>query len=270
MSPEKQIQTLREEIRRHDHAYYTLAKPAISDQKYDQLLRELIELENAHPEFFDPNSPSQRVGAQAIDKFKSMEHRVPMMSIDNTYDEGDFRAFDHRVREMLDVATVIYTTEPKVDGVACSLRYEKGELIYALTRGDGKRGDDITHNVRTIRTVPMHLQGKPPPVLEVRGEVFMENSTFQKINLERAEKGEETFANPRNFTAGTLKQLDPTNARERNLKFAAHGFGEVVGFDDDSYFDRLNSLKQFGIPLNEHVARVNGVEEAWKAIEDFA
>ncbi|MFT3787762.1 MAG: NAD-dependent DNA ligase LigA [Tepidisphaeraceae bacterium] len=269
------IHALRDDIRTHDYAYYTLAKPTISDQAYDALMRELIELEKEHPDLVTPDSPSARVGGEPIDKFKSIEHSQPMMSVDNTYNEEDFRAFDERVRKALDIEVVCYSIEPKIDGVACSLRYEAGTLVYAATRGDGRRGDDITHNVRTIRSVPLtlHASGKKttiPDVLEVRGEVFMDNATFQKINLRQAELGKETFANPRNFTAGTLKQLDPAIARQRHLRFAAHGLGEFAGIEAASYFELMQRLHTLGIPLPENQQRVEGADAAWNVIQKFA
>ncbi len=273
MTAQQQIDKLRDEIRQHDYAYYTLAQPTISDFDYDKLMRQVIELETRHPELKTIDSPSARVGGEAIDKFKSIEHREPMMSIDNTYNEEEFRAFDERVREKLEVDSVKYVLEPKIDGVALSIRYEEGKLIHAVTRGDGRRGDDVTHNVRTIKSIPLVLHAKKGatvlPVLEVRGEVFMTNETFLKINQQQIEQGEETYANPRNFTAGTLKQLDPKITASRNLQFRAHGFGELVGVNSDSYFELMKSFQQMGIPLPEDVKQVDGVEAAWKGIEAF-
>ena len=309
MSVPQKINDLRDEIRKHDRAYYQLAKPTISDQAYDALMRELIELESAHPDLKTSDSPSQRVGGEPIDRFTSIEHGVPMMSIDNTYDEADFRAFDAGVCKRLGVDEVTYVVEPKIDGVACSLRYEDGMLIHAATRGDGRRGDDITANARTIRAVPLKLErnaklitaehpagAKPvhgrssktthdvgelfaapaavspkiPNVVEIRGEVFMDQATFQRINAIQIEKGEEPWANPRNFTAGTLKQLDPKVTALRKLRFAAHGIGELAGMGEaDSYFDLMRVLNSFGIPVPEHTARVVGVEAAWNAIVQF-
>ena len=294
---EAQIGHLRDEIRKHDRAYYVAAKPTISDPDYDALMKRLIDLEQAHPEFASPDSPTARVGGDLIDAFAKVEHAQRMMSIDNTYDEAEFRAFDARVRERLGVDVVTYVVEPKVDGVALSIRYEAGALKYAATRGDGLRGDDVTPNVRTIRDVPLALHEpatleKPkaakqivtgenlfarpagelrgiPAVIEVRGEVFMTNATFAKINEAQVAAGEETYANPRNFTAGTLKQLDPKVTASRQLKFVAHGYGELVGVEIDSYFDLMRSLATLGVVLPANVQRVEGADAAWAVIERF-
>ena len=196
-----------------------------------------------------------------------------MMSIDNTYDADELRAFDTRVRKGLDGAQPKYVLEPKVDGVAVSLRYESGRLILAATRGDGARGDDITANAKTIRPIPLLLKDHKhlPRILEVRGEVYMTNEQFQKINKKREEAGEELFANPRNFTAGTLKQLDPKITASRNLKFVSHGLGEVdPPFKLDSYFEILDLLKHFGLPTNEQTNLVDNIDEAVEDIEAFA
>jgi DNA ligase (NAD+) len=196
-----------------------------------------------------------------------------MMSIDNTYSADELRAFDERVRKGLAGAQPKYVLEPKVDGVAVSLRYEDGRLALAATRGDGARGDDITANARTIRPIPLTLKKSKnlPDVLEVRGEVYMTNAQFQKINKQREEAGEELFANPRNFTAGTLKQLDPKITAARNLQFVAHGLGQIdPPFEEDSYFEMLSHLKQFGLPINEQTNLVKTIDEAIEDIEAFA
>jgi DNA ligase (NAD+) len=254
----------------HNYSYYVLAKPTISDTEYDRLMSELIDIEAKHPELRTPQSPTVRVGGEPIDKFSAIEHRVPMMSIDNTYSREEFLAFDQRMRETLDVAQVAYSVEPKIDGVACSIRYEKGVLIHAATRGDGRRGDDVTANVKTIKSVPLSLRGDNlPKILEVRGEIYMDNATFARINQEQVDAGEETFANPRNFTAGTLKQLDPKITARRNLRFAAHGLGEFTDFGFDSYVDITKQLLQLGLPLAEGVRRCDGADQTWLAIEAF-
>jgi DNA ligase (NAD+) len=301
-SPAERVEQLRTELRAHDHAYYVLAKPSVSDRAYDALMRELVDLERAHPDLRTLDSPTQRVGGDPIDRFRAVEHALPMMSVDNTYNEDEFRAFDERVRKLLDVTEVTYSAEPKIDGVACNLRYENGVLVRAVTRGDGRRGDDITANVKTIRSVPLVLQqgsgvrgqgsGKKKPgesgslfsslnpepsslnpttVLEIRGEVYMDNATFQAINLKQVELGEEVYANPRNFTAGTLKQLDPKVTAQRKLRFAAHGLGEIVGVDvPDSYVDFMQLVRAMGVPMPQHQQKLVGVDAAWKAIEAFA
>jgi DNA ligase (NAD+) len=268
-SIEQRIARLREQINHHNHLYYVLAKPAISDREYDRLMAELVALEQQRPDLVTPDSPSQRVGGEPIKGFRTVMHAEPMMSIDNSYDANDLRAFDQRVREKLNGKQPAYVLEPKIDGVAVSLRYERGSLVLAATRGDGARGDDITHNVRTIRAVPLTLRGKPPEVLEVRGEVFMDNATFQRINREQEQAGKETFANPRNFTAGTLKQLDPRIAASRNLRFVAHGLGQTSEPLADSYWRSLEKLRDFGLPTAEHAERVANIDEAIVVIERF-
>ncbi len=271
-SVEKKIHKLRAELDRHNHLYHVEAKPVVTDQEYDRLMRELIELEAAHPEFASEESPSQRIGGAPIDGFRTVEHAVRMMSIDNTYDETEVRAFDERVKKALADEKYAYVVEPKIDGVAVSLRYESGRLALAATRGDGRRGDDITANVRTIRPIPLKLvDGKDVPrVLEVRGEVFMDNAEFQRINRAREEAGEETFANPRNFTAGTLKQLDPKITASRRLRFAAHGLGATEPQMCDSYWDCLTMIRSFGIPIPEQTRRAKDIDEVIRIIEEFA
>jgi len=270
-SPENRAAELRRALDEHNHNYYVLARPTISDGEFDRLLSELAALENAHPELRSADSPTQRIGGEAIGSFSTIEHRVPMMSIDNTYGREEFFAFDNRVRQMLDVATIAYSVEPKVDGVACSIRYEKGQLVHAVTRGDGRRGDDVTANVRTIKSVPLKLRGATVPnILEVRGEVFMDDKTFAAINLKQVEEGEETYANPRNFTAGTLKQLDPKVTASRGLRFIVHGFGEFVGLEGESYVDVMAAVKELGLPVTPTLRRCGDAQVAWAAVEQFA
>jgi DNA ligase (NAD+) len=271
-SAKKRIEKFRDEINRHNYQYHVLAKPTITDQEFDRLMRELIDLETQHPELLSPDSPSQRIGGEPVEGWHTVEHAVRMMSIDNTYNEEELRAFDDRVRRGLGEEKFSYVVEPKVDGVAVSLRYENGRLTVAATRGDGRRGDDITVNVRTIRSVPLVLhEGKNiPRVLEVRGEIYMENSVFQAINKKRQEAGEETFANPRNFTAGTLKQLDPKITAWRKLRFVAHGLGQIEPLPCDSYWDCMHILQKLGFPLPEDFERFKDIDAAIKKIEAFA
>jgi len=264
------INRLREEIRGHDYLYFVQNKPDISDRDYDALMRELIELESKHPELASADSPSQRVGGAALDEFRSVEHAVPMMSIDNTYDEPEVRAFDQRVKKALDGQAVAYVVEEKVDGVAVSLRYEKGVFVQAATRGDGKRGDEITANVRTIASVPSRLRGKPPAVMEARGEIFMTNAELARINQVREEAAEETFANPRNATAGTLKLLDPKIVAQRRLRLIAHGAGQVEPMPVKSYWQWTRLVREWGLPTAQHTARVQSIEEVIRHIEEFA
>lgn len=269
-SAEQRIKKLRQELERHNYLYYQ-GTPEISDREFDALMKELIDLEKAHPEFYSADSPTQRVGGEPIEGFKTVEHAVPMMSIDNTYDESEVRAFDARVRKGLGGdEKVQYVVEPKVDGVAASVRFEDGLLVLAATRGDGRRGDDITSNVRTIKSVPLRLHGEGTPrVLEVRGEIFMPSAEFQRINKEREKAGEEIFKNPRNLTVGALKQLDSRITASRNLRFVAHGMGEVVGLEPESYWDWLKLLKKWHLPVNEQTTRAESIDEAIDAIEKF-
>ncbi|HEY8666393.1 MAG TPA: NAD-dependent DNA ligase LigA [Tepidisphaeraceae bacterium] len=269
---QQRIGKLRAEINDHNHLYYIDAKPEISDQEYDALMRELIELETAHPELLTADSPSQRVGGAPIEGFATVVHAAPMMSIDNTYNEEDLRKFDDRVRRGLDGQQPAYVVEPKVDGVAATVRYEQGVMVLAATRGDGRRGDDITNNVRTIRSVPLRLHGDGgvPRVVEVRGEIYMPNSEFQRVNKELAAAGEEPLKNPRNATTGTLKALDPKFTASRRLRFVAHGAGEVIEMPVDSYWDWMRLIKKWGLPVAEHTDRCKDIDEVLEAINKFA
>ena len=269
---EQRIGKLREELHRHNHLYYVEATPLISDLEYDKLMHELIDLETEHPELVTPDSPSQRIGGQPIEGFKTVEHAAPMMSIDNTYDEAEVRRFDERVRKGVGGENVEYVLEPKVDGVAVSLRYEKGMLVLAATRGDGRRGDDITANARTIRNIPLrlHADGEVPAVLEVRGEIYMPNAEFQRLNKQREAEGEAVFANPRNATAGTLKQLDSRNVAQRKLRFVAHGLGQVEPLPVESYWTWLTFLKKWGLPAGEQTSHAKNADEVIQRIEAFA
>ncbi|HDZ20018.1 hypothetical protein LCGC14_0335370 [marine sediment metagenome] len=230
MDDAKRIEQLRSELRRHDRLYYVEAAPEISDRQYDELLAELTSLEGRHRDLVTPDSPTQRVGGEPIESFETVTHALAMLSIDNTYSADDVREFDKRVRKALGGRPFSYLVDPKVDGVAVSLRYESGLLVLAVTRGDGVRGDDITANARTIRAIPLALEGEGiPEVIEVRGEVYWPRSRFAATNARRREQGLDTFANPRNGAAGTLKQLDSAVVAERGLAFLAHGFGEMSG-----------------------------------------
>jgi DNA ligase (NAD+) len=218
---------LAEEIRRHDRAYYVEAKPVISDRDYDRLYHELLDLEKQFPELAASDSPSQRVGGAPLSEFQSVRHAVPMMSLENTYSQEEVRDFVKRVQKLLPGEKLEWVVEPKVDGLAVSLRYENGMFTTGATRGDGTNGDDITANLKTIRSVPLRLGGKAPEILEVRGEVFMTKAGFEKLNAERKSAGEEIFANPRNAAAGSLKQLDPKIVAKRPLDTVIYGIGEA-------------------------------------------
>ena len=250
----QRIERLREQIRHHDHLYYVEARTEISDRAYDELLDELRLLEAGHPELVTPDSPTLRVAGAAIEGFEHVTHTVPMRSVDNTYDEAQLRAFDERVRKGLDGEDYRYFVDPKIDGVAVSLRYERGLLVLGATRGDGTTGDDVTHNVRTLRSVPLRLNDGDdvPDVLEVRGEVVWPTEDFQRYNAQRAEAGEATFANPRNATAGSLKQLDPRNLSGRGLQFVAHGFGQIEPLRFATAGALMEALARWGVPVSPY------------------
>lgn len=261
-SIEQRIEQLRREIGGHDHAYYVLGEPRITDREYDEVLAELRRLEEQRPELITPDSPTQRVGGAPIEGFAHVTHTIPMRSVDNTYDEHQLREFDQRVARGLEGQKFHYVVDPKIDGVAVSLRYEDGRLALAATRGDGTTGDDITHNVRTLRSVPLRLAGADfPRVLEVRGEVFWPWDAFERHNEERERAGEPRFANPRNATTGTLKQLDPRNVASRGLQFMAHGFGQIEPLRAKSHWELFERLHDWGIPTNPHAVRLASMEE---------
>jgi len=278
-SEHQRIGKLRELLQRANHAYFVDNEPIMPDSEYDALLAELIGLEQAHPELHDPNSPTQRIGGEPIEGFTTVAHRVRMMSIDNTYGVDDLNAWHERVIKGLEAegvaaAALHYVCDPKIDGVAVSLRYEKGSLVLALTRGDGEQGDDVTAQVRTVRCVPLRLRNHrnpPPEVLEIRGEVFMPNEEFERINAEREKVGETPFANARNATAGTLKQLDPKVVAGRRLSFVAHGRGEVTGMDEVTSFSAfIHRLKALGVPASPDTMRCGNVDQVIATIESFA
>lgn len=250
---EKRIDDLRDAIRRHDHAYYVLGRPSISDRQYDELFAELRRLEESHPELITADSPTQRVGGAPIDGFDHVAHSVPMHSVDNTYDETQLREFDARVAKGLGAESYRYIVEPKIDGVAVSLRYEQGRLVLAASRGDGAVGDDITQNVRTIASVPLCLFGRDvPQTLEVRGEIVWPTRAFLEHNKRRVAAGEPPFANPRNATTGTLKQLDPRNIAGRGLQFVAHGFGAIDPLAAASDAELFALFAKWGIPISPY------------------
>jgi DNA ligase (NAD+) len=313
---EQQIAELRDEIREHDRRYYVENAPTISDREYDKRLALLKELEAAHPEHVTPDSPTQRVGGEPIEGFRTVAHARPMFSIDNTYDAADLRKWASRAYEATDDKLLAinaeleaarkggskaearrrelreqydaeveaadkrgfpiaggYLADPKVDGVAINLRYERGQLMLAATRGDGRRGDDVTHNVRTIRAIPLKLQPHRdhliPNVLEVRAEVYMPRAEFERMNEAVVAAGEEPFANPRNATAGTLKQLDPKVVEKRRLSIVAHGRGEITGDPFATHSDFLAALIAWGIPTNPLTQHCDTIDQVWQFIEAF-
>ena len=266
----RRIEELRGQIQRHDYLYYVEARPEISDRKYDNLLNELKKLEAKYPELITPDSPTRRVAGQPIEGFDTVTHALPMLSIDNTYNETELREFHNRVLKTLGNNTFHYIVDPKIDGVAVSLRYEGCTLVQAVTRGDGRKGDDITNNLRTIRSVPLRLRGEGiPEILEVRGEVYWPLQSFSAYNRMRAEQGLETFANPRNGTAGTLKQLAPQIVAERNLAFIAHGFGEISETIGDRAGELMNSLRSWSIPVSRYLKQCDSIEEVLTCITEW-
>ena len=259
----KRIERLRAEIRRHDYLYYVLNRPEISDRQYDRLFAELKESEQANPELITADSPTQRVSERPLEGFASVRHAVAMLSMDNTYNAEELRAFDERVAKALGDRNFDYVVELKIDGVAVSLRYEGGRLATGATRGDGRTGDDITANVRTIKAVPLVLigDGKVPEVLEVRGELYMPTTAFVELNKLRTEAGEPAFANPRNATAGSLKLLDARITAERNLAFFAYALGEVSETLADNHWKSLQKLKKLSLPVNPHIKRARDIDK---------
>jgi DNA ligase (NAD+) len=268
---------LAEEIRQHDHAYYVQAKPTISDREYDLLYRELIELETAHPEFASPDSPSHRVGGHVASSFAQVKHAVSMLSLDNTYSQEEVRSFVNRVQKLLPDEKLEWVVEPKVDGIAISLRYENGVFTTGATRGDGTTGDDITGNLKTIRSIPLKLNRSNartslPEVFEARGEVYMTREGFAKLNAERAAAGEELYANPRNTAAGSLKQLDPKLVAKRPLDIVLYGTGMINAPGQDlpaTHVDMLELLKQFGFKIAERYWVCSSAEELIAAIAEL-
>ena len=265
---DNRIAELRAELNRHNQLYYQDAQPEVSDAEYDRIFRELEDLEKANPEFHDPNSPTHRVGGAPLETFEQRAHLLPMLSIDDLFSEEEVNEFFKRLQKGLNLEEIPLTVEPKIDGVACSLVYRDGSLDYALTRGDGSRGDDISQNVRTIRNIPLTLKNAPP-LLEVRGEIFMPSEGFAKLNTQRDEVGLDTFANPRNATAGTLKSLDPKVVASRPLAFLAHGLGANEGSEMGNEDDFRKLLDKFQIPRNSPVWYVHTLDEILTAIREL-
>src|SRR5205809_5629865 len=265
----KRMTQLREEIREHDRHYYEEAAPIISDRDYDRLYKELVDLEAEFPQFISPDSPTQRVGGEPLQAFAQITHRVPMLSLDNTYSKEEVANFYKRIARLLPNEKIPVVIEPKVDGVAVSLVYENGRLRQAATRGDGTVGDDITQNIRTIRSVPERLRGTAPKLLEVRGEVYMDKNGFEKLNDERRKGGLPIFANPRNAAAGSLKQLDPAIVAKRPLGVVLYGTGATEGVDVDVHSEIFPLLKKLGLPATERWWVAASVEEILDAIHEL-
>ncbi|MFW5693448.1 MAG: NAD-dependent DNA ligase LigA, partial [Thermoguttaceae bacterium] len=268
--PAQEIARLRKEIERHDRKYYVEAAPEISDLEYDRLLERLKRLEAEHPELLTPDSPTQRIGDRPIEGLSEVAHRVPMLSIDNTYSIEELRAYGRRTEKLLAGETIEWVVELKIDGVAVSLLYENGRLARGATRGNGVTGDDITHNVRTIRDVPLRLAGDDPPqVLEVRGEVYMTNSDLVRLNQRQQAEGKPPFANTRNVTAGSIRQLDPRICAGRNLRVFCHGVGYAEGLRATTHTEFLAELARYGLPATPLVECFDSFDAAVAHCEEL-
>ncbi len=268
LSIKEKINQLRSVIRHHDRKYYVENNPAITDYEYDLLVKELQQLEQAHPELVTPGSPTQRVGGEPLSQFTTVDHRIPMLSIDNTYSGEELREFDQRIKRMADIdkqQDIEYVVELKIDGVAITLWYEHGLFTRGATRGDGFRGDDVTANLKTIHQIPLTLESagkgqRVPPVLEIRGEIYLPNKEFQKLNEEREESGEPQFANPRNAASGSLKLLDPRITARRHLHIFTYAIGYYEGIELQTHTQCLEILRGLGLPVNPHAQSCKNIE----------
>ncbi|MFY0664072.1 MAG: NAD-dependent DNA ligase LigA [Natronospirillum sp.] len=263
---EQQIAVLRQQLQQHNYAYYVLDEPTVPDAEYDRLFHELKALEEQHPELVTADSPTQRVGAVLVGGFTPVTHALPMLSLDNAFSGEDLAAFCRRLRERLEKEGIsnelVFCCEPKLDGIAVSLRYEQGVLMQAATRGDGTTGENITANVRTIPSVPLRLHGTDfPALLEVRGEIYMPRSGFQQLNEQALAAGEKTYMNPRNAASGSLRQIDPAVTAKRPLEFCCYGYGEIEGSElPDSQYERLRLFHEWGFRINPEMQRIKGVD----------
>ena len=273
MSLQQQIDKLRQDLRRYEYEYHVLDNPTIPDAEYDRLFHQLKALEAANPELITADSPTQRVGAKPLSGFAQIRHEIPMLSLDNAFSDEEFYAFVKRIEDRLIrlPEPLTFCCEPKLDGLAVSILYVNGVLTQAATRGDGTTGEDITANIRTIRNIPLQLlMDNPPARLEVRGEVFMPHAGFERLNQQALEKGEKTFANPRNAAAGSLRQLDPKITSKRPLVLNAYGIGIAEGVDlPNTHYDRLQWLKSIGIPVNPEIRLCNGTDEVLDFYRDI-
>jgi DNA ligase (NAD+) len=266
MTARDAYEQLRRDIEYHNRRYYVLDDPELSDKEYDDLYRRLEAMERDHPDWVTPDSPTQKVGGKAIEDFKKAEHRVPLLSLEKVYDAAELRAWlDQMTRELGRAVETAYTVEPKVDGDSLELVYEKGTLVQASTRGDGRVGEDVTHTVRTIKAIPLRLEGAPE-LLEVRGEAYIGTKDFQEINRRQLEKGGPPYANPRNLTSGSIKQKDPSVTAARPLRFLAHGLGLIKGRKFESHDAQLRALREMGLPVvpYEIVRSLDQVDGYWK------
>src|SRR5580692_11563560 len=273
--PAREIERLREELRRHEHLYYVLDQPAIADAEYDALMRRLKDLEAENPSLITPDSPTQRVGGKPREGFVKVRHSSPMLSLDNTYNEDELRAWERRVHELSGRKDVDYVCELKLDGMSLALVYEEGKLVRGVTRGDGSIGEDVTLNIRTVRSIPLSVDRDKlkkagiPANFEVRGELLMPTASFKKVNEERERNGLPTFANPRNFTAGTVRQLDPNITAARRMDF----FPYILLSNGRTYFDRhwetLTALDKASFKVNQYRKLVHSMDEVWEFIQQW-
>ena len=262
-SVESKLGELRRQLNEYSYRYHVLDDPVVPDAEYDRLFQELANLEHDYPELVTRDSPTQRVGEHPLSEFTEVTHEIPMLSLDNAFSNEELNAFDKRVRDRLELAEILYAAEVKLDGLAISLLYRHGKLVRAATRGDGTTGEDVTSNIRTIKSIPLALRETGFPArLEVRGEVFMTKSGFEELNNRQRDREEKIFANPRNAAAGSLRQLDPRITAARPLQFFAHGIGIVDdGEIPASHFDILQSLKIWGLPVSGETERIAGIEK---------
>ena len=269
---QNRINKLREEINSHNYSYYVLDNPEIPDNEYDRLLRELGDIEEQNPELITTDSPTQRVGAKPLDSFSEVKHEVPMLSLGNAFSDQDMSDFDKRIREGVESENIEYAAEPKLDGLAISLLYKNGLLERAATRGDGRTGEDVTLNIRTIDAIPLKLRGKSyPALIEIRGEVVMPKAGFDQLNRQQAEKGEKPFVNPRNAAAGSLRQLDPQITATRPLSFYSYGVGLIEGMTlPNKHSDMMEKLKTWGLRINPESRVVAGVKGCIEYYEQLA
>lgn len=268
----QRAQTLRELINRYNYLYYVTDNPEVPDAEYDRLFRELQQLEADYPELLTADSPTQRVGGQALDKFDEVEHAIPMLSLDNVFDADELQAFDKRVRDWLNTdQTQVYAAEPKLDGLAISIRYEKGVLVQAATRGDGRVGEDVTANVRTINSVPLRLQGDAiPDVIEIRGEIFMPKAGFDALNKSQLEQNKKPFVNPRNAAAGSLRQLDSKITASRPLEMYCYGVGYIEGAERPaSHTEAMKMLAEWGCRISPELEHLNGIDACLDYIQQL-
>ena len=270
VKPAERLETLRTELAHHNRQYYTLDAPEVSDATYDALMNELLALEAEHPDLVTPDSPSQRVGGAALEKFSKVTHRQQMLSLGNVFDEAEFVEFDDRVRKSLGVEAVTYTCEPKMDGLAIELVFENGKFVQGSTRGDGTIGEDVTENLKTIKNLPLNLEGRGlPERLEVRGEVFIKRKDFKRMNEELLARGEATFVNPRNSAAGSLRQLDSKITASRPLSVYLYEVGVVDGKTFETHGEKLDYLEKAGLPVNPRRSVVKGLEGVMKEYQSL-